>query len=83
MPTPTRADATAAALNDLWDATQYLRFADQRMRPFLDLLSPADGAAFDADYQALIREAYPPREIGGRVVQVLPYRRIFAVGYQG
>jgi trans-aconitate 2-methyltransferase len=50
------------------------------LRPILTRLSPADGAAFTADYQSLVLAAYPPREIGGRLVQVLPYRRIFAAG---
>jgi trans-aconitate 2-methyltransferase len=52
------------------------------LRPILAQLSPADGAAFVADYQERVREAYPPREIGGRIAQVLPYRRIFAVGHR-
>ena len=43
----------------------------------------SDAAEFTNAYQALVREAYPPREIGGRIVQVLPYRRIFAVGHRG
>jgi trans-aconitate 2-methyltransferase len=75
---------------DVWETT-YLYIVDGEdgvtqfvrgtaLRPILTRLSPADGAAFVADYQALVREAYPPREIGGRVVQVLPYRRIFALG---
>jgi len=52
------------------------------LRPILTHLSPADGAAFVAEYQALVLAAYPPREVGGRLVQVLPYRRIFAVGHR-
>ena len=49
-------------------------------RPILTKLSPEDGDAFVAEYQSLVREAYPPREVDGRIVQVLPYRRIFATG---
>jgi trans-aconitate 2-methyltransferase len=50
------------------------------LRPVTARLSPEDTAAFTADYQALVREAYPPREVDGRVTQVLPFRRIFAIG---
>jgi trans-aconitate 2-methyltransferase len=75
---------------DVWETT-YLYIVDgaegvtefvrgTALRPIVTQLSPADGAAFVAEYQALVLEAYPPREVGGRVVQVLPYRRIFAVG---
>lgn len=51
-------------------------------RPILTKLSPEDGEAFVAEYQALVREAYPPRMVDGRIAQVLPYRRIFATGHK-
>jgi trans-aconitate 2-methyltransferase len=77
---------------DVWETT-YLYVVDgaegvtefvrgTALRPILTHLSPADGAAFVAGYQALVLAAYPPREVGGRLVQVLPYRRIFAVGHR-
>lgn len=52
------------------------------LRPVTTRLSPEDAAAFTADYQKLVREAYPPREVDGRVTQILPYRRIFAIGHR-
>jgi trans-aconitate 2-methyltransferase len=75
---------------DVWETT-YLYILDGEdgvtqfvrgtaFRPILTRLSPADGAAFTAEYQTLVREVYPPREVGGRLAQVLPYRRIFATG---
>jgi trans-aconitate 2-methyltransferase len=78
---------------DVWETT-YLYLVDGEtgvadfvsgtaLRPITTRLSPADAAEFTAAYQALVREAYPPRLIGGRVGQVLPYRRIFAVGRKG
>jgi len=77
---------------DVWETT-YLHIVDGEegvtefvrgtaLRPILTAASPADGAAFTAEYQALVREAYPPREVGGRIVQVLPFRRIFVVGHR-
>lgn len=50
------------------------------LRPVVNVLSPEDAADFTAQYDALVRAAYPVREIGGRSVQLLPYRRIFAIG---
>jgi trans-aconitate 2-methyltransferase len=51
------------------------------LRPAVQALDDADAAAaFIADYDALVRRAYPVRGLGGRPVQLLPYRRIFAVG---
>lgn len=46
------------------------------LRPILDVLSPEDAAAFETEYSALLREAYPPTHHG----TVYPFRRIFAVG---
>lgn len=78
---------------DVWETT-YLHLVDGEngvadfvsgtaLRPIITQLSPADAAEFTAAYQALVREAYPPRQIGGRIGQVLPFRRIFAVGHKG
>ncbi|MDQ0923643.1 trans-aconitate 2-methyltransferase [Pseudarthrobacter sp. W1I19] len=46
------------------------------LRPVLAVLSLEDGAAFEAEYGALLRETYPPGVHG----TVFPFRRIFAVG---
>jgi trans-aconitate 2-methyltransferase len=46
------------------------------LRPVLAVLSPEDGAAFEAEYAAALRDAYPPTTHG----TVFPFRRIFAVG---
>jgi trans-aconitate 2-methyltransferase len=45
------------------------------LRPVLARLSSSDGAEFEAEFGALLREAYPARPYG----TVLPFRRIFAV----
>ncbi|MGX1161155.1 trans-aconitate 2-methyltransferase [Arthrobacter sp. SLBN-100] len=49
------------------------------LRPVLAVLSPEDGAAFEAEYAAALRDAYPPTVHG----TVFPFRRIFAVGRKG
>jgi len=46
------------------------------LRPVLAALSPAEGAAFEAEYAAALRKAYPGTAHG----TVFPFRRIFAVG---
>jgi trans-aconitate 2-methyltransferase len=46
------------------------------LRPVLAVLPPEDGAEFETEYAALLREAYPPGVHG----TVFPFRRIFAVG---
>ena len=46
------------------------------LRPVLAALSAADGAAFEAEYAAELRRAYPRGEHG----TLFPFRRIFAVG---
>jgi trans-aconitate 2-methyltransferase len=46
------------------------------LRPVLNALSPEDGAQFEAEYAASLREAYPE----GRHGTIYPFRRIFAVG---
>jgi trans-aconitate 2-methyltransferase len=54
------------------------------LRPVLAELGGADtedAHAFLADYAAALLEAYPPTELSGRTVQVMPYRRLFAVAY--
>jgi trans-aconitate 2-methyltransferase len=45
------------------------------LRPILAALSPADAAAFEADYGARLREAYPATAHG----TFLEFRRVFAV----
>jgi trans-aconitate 2-methyltransferase len=49
------------------------------LRPVLAVLSPEDGAAFEAEYAAALREAYPPTAHG----TVFPFRRLFTVGRKG
>jgi trans-aconitate 2-methyltransferase len=46
------------------------------LRPVLAVLSPGEGAKFEAEYAAALREAYPQTVHG----TVFPFRRIFAVG---
>ncbi len=46
------------------------------LRPVLEVLSPADGAEFEAELAILLREAYPTRGD----TTLLPFRRVFAVG---
>ena len=50
------------------------------LRPAIKALSESDAADFVAEYDALVRAAYPVRDLGGRTVQLLPYLRIFAIG---
>jgi trans-aconitate 2-methyltransferase len=45
------------------------------LRPVLTALPPAEAAEFEAEYGALLRDAYPPGPAG----TVLPFRRIFVV----
>lgn len=49
------------------------------LRPVLAVLSPEDGAEFEGEYAAALRDAYPPTPHG----TVFPFRRIFAVGRKG
>ncbi|MBM3558019.1 MAG: methyltransferase domain-containing protein [Alphaproteobacteria bacterium] len=44
------------------------------LRPLLDALEPADRAAFEADYAARLRKAYP-KETDGKTL--FPFRRLF------
>ncbi|MFC7329230.1 trans-aconitate 2-methyltransferase [Marinactinospora rubrisoli] len=46
------------------------------LRPIAGLLDAGDLAAFEAEYAALLREAYPPGPHG----TLFPFRRIFCVG---
>jgi trans-aconitate 2-methyltransferase len=50
------------------------------LRPLVTSLSKEDGEQFVREYDALVRDAYPVQTVKGRTVQILPYRRIFAVG---
>ena len=53
------------------------------LRPVLvELGGPETPAAieFSEEYRAVLRELYPATEFGGRTVQLLPFRRVFAVG---
>jgi trans-aconitate 2-methyltransferase len=45
------------------------------LRPVMALLSAEDGAAFETEYAAALRAAYPTMDHG----TVYPFRRIFAV----
>lgn len=49
------------------------------LRPVMAALDPRDYAAFETEYGALLREAYPANSWG----TVLPFRRIFMVGRKG
>jgi trans-aconitate 2-methyltransferase len=48
------------------------------LRPFLDLLSPADQERFLVEYEALLKAAYP-RRADGRVL--FPFLRMFLIAY--
>jgi trans-aconitate 2-methyltransferase len=53
------------------------------LRPVLvELGGPQTPAAieFCEEYRAALRAAYPATKLGGRVVQLLPFRRVFALG---
>lgn len=61
----------------MWDAQQYLKFAEERSRPFFDLIARVrlDHPDFLADLDERLEIAYPAR--GG--VTVLPFPRLFFV----
>lgn len=76
--------APRAAALDLWE-TEYLQVLSgddpvkeytkgSFLRPFLDALAPDEGAAFEAEYAARVRAAYP-RRADGRTL--FPFRRLF------
>jgi trans-aconitate 2-methyltransferase len=48
------------------------------LRPILAALPPDDAAAFEVEYGARLREAYPATALG----TVYPFRRVFAVGHR-
>jgi trans-aconitate 2-methyltransferase len=87
-----RALTDAGAEADVWETT-YLYIVDGAngvldfvsstgLRPVLiELGGPNSAAAqdFTAAYAEALRTAYPPTTLHGRTVQILPYRRIFAV----
>jgi trans-aconitate 2-methyltransferase len=51
------------------------------LRPVLARLSATDAADFEAQYGALVSEAYPAvDDHGGGTVTLFPFRRIFMVG---
>jgi trans-aconitate 2-methyltransferase len=75
---------------DVWETTYYQVLPGEDavlqwmrgtgLRPVLDALPDADErTAFEAEYGARLRRAYPPHESG----TVLPYRRIFLVATLG
>jgi trans-aconitate 2-methyltransferase len=54
------------------------------LRPVLAELGGGQSAAaieFCDEYRRLLRAAYPATELGGKTVQLLPFRRVFALGY--
>jgi trans-aconitate 2-methyltransferase len=56
------------------------------LRPVLvELGGPETAAAaeFCEEYRSALREVYPATELGGRTVQILPFRRVFAIGVRG
>ncbi|MDN5754966.1 MAG: trans-aconitate 2-methyltransferase [Arthrobacter sp.] len=76
---------------DVWETTyeQILHGPDPvldwvrgtALRPILSVLEDADAAEFEAEYAALVREAYPPfTGPDGGELTVFPFRRIFMVG---
>ena len=53
------------------------------LRPVLvELGGPETSAAieFCDEFRAALREVYPATKLGGRTVQLLPFRRVFALG---
>ena len=49
------------------------------LRPIFAVLDEADARTFEAQYAALLREAYPPSETG----TIFEFRRLFCVGQKG
>jgi trans-aconitate 2-methyltransferase len=73
---------------DVWETTYLHRLAGvdpvlewvrgTGLRPVLAALSAEDGAAFEAEYAAALRSAYPATERG----TLFPFRRVFAVAHK-
>lgn len=89
-----RALTEAGAQAEVWETTYYyvlpgvngvLDFVSSTaLRPVLaELGGPGTEAAhaFTNAYADALRTAYPPEMLGGRTVQVLPYRRLFAIAH--
>jgi trans-aconitate 2-methyltransferase len=84
-----RALAAAGLTPDTWETTYtyvldgpdgVLNFIKgTALRPILTHLTPDDARQFADAYAARVREAYPPTELNGHTVQIMTYRRIFAV----
>lgn len=82
----------AGARAEVWETTYFyvvdgengvLDFVSSTaLRPVLAELGGASSALaqeFTAAYADALRVAYPPTQLNGRTVQILPYRRIFAL----
>lgn len=78
----------AGLSGDAWETT-YLHVLDGAdpvlewvrgtgLRPVLQALTPADAVRFEAEYGALLRDAYPRTDHG----TVFPFRRVFTVGHR-
>jgi len=89
-----RALTEAGAEAEVWETTYYyvlpgvngvLDFVSSTaLRPVLtELGGPGTEAAhaFTEAYADALHTAYPPEMLGGRTVQVLPYRRLFAIAH--
>ena len=50
------------------------------LKPFLDLLDAPERGAFEADYRARVRAAYPPEADGSTL---FPFRRLFILAQKG
>ncbi|MBS2965205.1 methyltransferase domain-containing protein [Actinocrinis puniceicyclus] len=87
-----RALSEAGAQAEVWETTYYyvlpgvdgvLDFVSSTaLRPVLAELGGPDtesARGFVSAYADALRDAYPPQQLGGQTVQVLPYRRIFAI----
>lgn len=91
-----RALDAAGLAADAWETTyQYIVDGEDGvfdfvsstgLRPVLVELGGADSPAaveFCDEYRSALREACPATTIGGRTVQILPFRRVFALGVRG
>ena len=82
--------ASQCASVDIWE-TQYLQLLQgpdpvkewikgSWLKQFLDALEGDERVAFEADYAARVRQAYPPLASG---VTLFPFRRLFMVARRG